>query len=248
MQMISAFVITKNESANISKCLASLQWADEVIVVDANSDDDTVDIAERIGARVFRRAWTGYSDQRNFAIDQCRGDWILYMDADEVPGPGFAEEARDVERGGGASAAGYYVSTLEFFMGDFLRHGGFGLHQANKKVRFWRAAPEHRFAGDVHERVTISGPVGTFRSYVEHRSTASTISGLLAKLNRYSDLEPEVRAVRARDLVIQPSKVMLARFVRHGGFRDGTRGFIVAQLHAIYSFLTVAKQMERNLR
>jgi glycosyltransferase involved in cell wall biosynthesis len=245
--MISAIVICKDEEANISGCLESLAWCDEIVVVDAMSTDQTARIAEGRGARVFRRPWPGYSAQRNFALDQCRGDWCLYLDADERLSAGFADEARAAAAESGGPA-GYWVSTLEYFMGDFLQHGGYGRHQANRKVRFWRNRPEHRFHGAVHERVGIDGPLGTFTSHVEHFSSSSTLTGLLSKLNRYTDLEAtEGPPPAPSDLIVAPTRVFLSRYVKHQGFRDGTRGLVMAQVNAFYALAAVAKRLEREL-
>jgi glycosyltransferase involved in cell wall biosynthesis len=246
--MISANVITRNEERNIEGCLASLAWCDEIIVVDARSTDDTARLARDAGARVVERDWSGYSDQRNAAIELSRGDFILYLDADECLGPGFEAAARNVERLGPSAHEGYWVHSLEYFMGAFLRHGGYGLHQANKKVRLWRNRPEHRFVGAVHERVSVSGPLAELGVYVEHYSSAQTVSGLLAKLNQYTDLEAEsTEAPPPLSLVTEPAKELVSRYLKHQGFRDGTRGLVMAGLQAFYRFAAVAKRVERSI-
>ena len=245
--MISALVITKNEARDILACLGCLAWCDEVIVVDAHSTDRTRQLASGAGARVFTRAWDGFSGQRNFGIEQCRGDWIFYLDADERVDDSFQREARAIEALGESALSGYWVNSLEYFMGDFLRHGGYGLHQANRKIRFWRNRPQHRFTGEVHERVTVTGATGRFTGHVEHFSSAATVSGMVRKLDAYSDLEHGDRVPHAAELVSRPLRTFASRYLRHQGFRDGTRGLVACQLAAIYQLLATAKQIERQL-
>ena len=243
--MISATVITHDEAKNIGVCLRSLRWVDEIVVVDSGSTDGTVALAEEFGARVFERKWTGYSDQRNFAIDQCTGDWILYLDADERLSEGFETEARRIERLGDAAADGYWVNSLEFFLGDFLRHGGFGLHQPNRKIRLWRSTPGARFHGNVHERVRVDGRLDSLDSYVEHYSTASTLDGLFEKLVVYSKLESDRRGGQL-DLLLGPLRVFLSRYLKHQGYRDGARGAVMAGAQAFYMFMILARSVERR--
>lgn len=250
--MISVFIITRNEEERIGSCIDDLSFCDEVLVVDAESSDGTVEIAEGRGARVIVRPWQGYSEQRNFAISECRGDWILYMDADERPGPGFGEDVVAVARGEHSlDAEAFYVNSLEYFMGDYLRHGGFGLDQANRKIRLWRAGAGH-FEGDVHETLVTSGPTAILASHVLHHSSAATVGGHTAKMNRYSDLaaEQELRDSTVPSLpklFYRPLRAFAARYFRHHGWRDGARGLIIALLFALYFFLIEAKLLERSL-
>jgi glycosyltransferase involved in cell wall biosynthesis len=246
--MISVFVITQNESRRILECLRSIAWADEIIVVDSGSTDSTLDIARSFGARCIIRPWTGFSDQRNFAIQQCAGDWLLYLDADEQVSHDFETEARRIESVHGGECDAYWVRSREFFMGEFLEYGGFGLNQPNKKLRFWKKGAG-RFDGLVHERLSVKGPTGTMNAHVDHFSTASTISGLLTKLNKYSSLEVNRRENTSQWMAVlnmfaQPLRVFISRFFRYQGYRDGLRGTIIIVCLAFYEFLVYAKIVE----
>lgn len=250
--MISVFIITQNEEENIGDCVRALSFADEIVVVDALSTDRTVEIARQLGARVYLRSWSGYTEQRNYAIEQCRGDWLVYMDADERPGEGFGDEVRALltagDKAADEAADAYWVSSREFFMGRFLRFGGYGLNQSNRKIRVWRRGSV-RFVGEIHERAFTVGKTSTFRSYIDHYSRAATVSGLVDQCNRYSDIEslsdlrngvnPSIRR-----LLWRPLKAFVSRFIVHQGCRDGLRGLIVAALRAHYFFLVEAKLLQ----
>jgi len=249
--MISAFIITKNEEANIADCIRSLDFVDEILVVDAESSDRTPEIASDLGARVVTRAWSGYSDQRNFAIARCTGDWILYMDADERPGPGFGEEIHAVAADSECAFDAFFVNSREYFWGGFLHYGGFGLHQANRKVRLWRRGTAE-FVGNVHERAQVVGRIGSFRSFIDHYSTSATVRGLQEKWNRYSDIEAETALAGGaqasiRRLLWRPARTFMSRYVKHQGWRDGLRGLVVSMLIAEYFFLIEAKILESQI-
>src|SRR5471030_793020 len=122
MPRLSAIVITKNEAANIAACLDSVAFCDERIVVDSGSNDDTVKIAATAGAKVMTHAWAGFGAQKNFALSQARGAWVLSIDADErVPAPLAAEILSTI---GSAAADGYEIGRLSTFLGRPMRHSG----------------------------------------------------------------------------------------------------------------------------
>ena len=120
--ILSAIIITRNEAANIAACLESLEFCDERIVVDCGSDDDTVKIATAAGATVLTHPWKGFGAQKNFALSQARGDWVLSIDADERVSPPLAGEILSAICA--ASACGYEIARLSTFLGRPMRHSG----------------------------------------------------------------------------------------------------------------------------
>ncbi|MCB0790733.1 MAG: glycosyltransferase family 2 protein [Flavobacteriales bacterium] len=227
---ISAVIITHNEAHNISRCLeAAARVADELIVVDAESTDGTVAIAGSSGARVTVRAWTNYSDQKNFANDLARGPYILSLDADEVLGD---ELTADILRQKATGLHGAYrLKRLTNYCGQWVRHGGW---YPDAKVRLF---PKQgvRWEGDhVHEILAL--PSGTaitdlkgdllhfsYRSVDDHRD----------RIDRYSTLH--AKALFAKGRGGGPVKRLLAPLVKfaqgyilQGGFRDGWAGWTIA--------------------
>lgn len=246
--MISAIVLTKNEEKKIRSCLKSIQWVDEIILVDSCSDDATAEIAEEMNAKVFKRPFTNFSDQRNFAIEQCSGDWIFYLDADEILSEGFEAEMRAIDKNDTALWA-YRVDRLEYFMGDFIYYGGFGLGQHNHHLRVWRNG-SLRFVGDVHEKIQTPVQTGRLKSYIFHYSNEGDVTGFLVKLNKYTSMEVvDSYGFHSRNctLIWGPLKRLIARYFLWGGYKDGLRGLIFMGLHFFYDFISCAKKYELKI-
>jgi glycosyltransferase involved in cell wall biosynthesis len=240
-------IVTLDEEERIRACLESASWADELIVVDAESRDKTAAIARELTDHVFVRPWPGFAAQKNFGLDQARGDWILSLDADEVVSPRLREEiAAIVERGG--AHAGYAVPRRNVFWGRFIRHGGL---YPDWQVRLFARGRGRFVERSVHESVTIEGPVGRLRGHLEHRSYRD-VADFLARADRYSTLAAEewvAAGHRPRplvDLVARPIGRFLGMYVGRAGFLDGWRGFLLAVLYAYYVLMRSAKVWERT--
>lgn len=230
---LSVTLITKNESANIDACLASVAFADEWIVVDSSSSDDTAERARRFGAQVIvSDDWPGFGVQKQRALDAATGDWVLSLDADERVTPELAASIRTVLAGPNTAAAetcGYELSRLSQFAGRWIRHGDWYPDRVVRLVRRGRA----RFSPDlVHERLIASGRVGRLDGELLHY-TMPTLAHALAKMNRYS-------SGRAADKFAAGQRGGLGAALLHGawafarsyvlrrGFLDGAAGFAVA--------------------
>jgi glycosyltransferase involved in cell wall biosynthesis len=228
---LSVIVITKNEAASIEACLASVPFASEWIVVDSGSTDDTRDIARRLGARVVETAdWPGFGPQKNRALAEARGDWVLSLDADEQVSPRLAEQIRAVVQGGEErGAVAYTLSRLSSFCGQWMRHGDW---YPDHVLRLFRRG-QAQFSNDlVHESVQCSGKVGHLDGHLLHDSMPS-LEECLDKMNRYT-------SGRARDQRRAGKRGGLAAAIGHGlwafvrsylvrgGLLDGRMGFIVA--------------------
>ena len=174
----SVVIAAKNEAAEIGECIASVDWAAEVIVVENDSSDDTVDIARRAGAVVFSHPFTTIGRQRNAAIARARHEWILVVDADERGTPRLGDEVRSVV-GGSTDDVAFRVRRRNFFLGREIQHGGW---ERDRPVRLFRSRMRYD-ERPVHEHVMTDGPVGDLRQPLIHYPYAS-LGEYFAKLDR----------------------------------------------------------------
>jgi len=243
---VSVAVVTLNEEERLRACLESVVWAEELVVVDAGSSDKTVAIAREFTDRVQFRAWDGYGTQKNFALGQCRGAWILSLDADERVPEALRKEIQ-ATLAGEPREAGFYVPRRNLFQGRWMRHGGL---YPDWQLRLFRRG-QGRFAERaVHESVRVDGPTRRLRTPLIHESYRS-VADAVARLNRYSDLAAADLAASGRggglvDLVVRPAWRFVSMYLLRVGFLDGWRGFLLAALHAHYVFLRAAKVRERS--
>jgi len=246
---LSVTVITRDEEDALRRCLESVAWADEIVVVDAESTDKTVEVARAFTDSVFVRPWPGFAAQKNFALDHAGGDFILSLDADEEVTPALRDEIVAVLAQAPADVAAYAVPRQNIFWGAWVRHGGL---YPDWQVRLLRRG-RGRF-GDVavHESVRVDGQVVRLRSPLLHRSYRD-VSDFLARADRYSSLAADDRLrhgppVTAAELVLRPAGRFLGMYVLRAGFLDGWRGFLLAALYAYYVFIRSAKVWERARR
>lgn len=245
MPRISVIIITKNEAANIAECLDTVAFADERIVLDSGSTDDTVAIARDRGAHVeLSGDWPGFGPQKNRALALASGDWVLSLDADERVTPALAHEI--VRATESARHDVYAMPRLSSFCGRFMRHGGWYPDHVTRLFRRGAA----RFSDDlVHERLLTERPVGRLREHLIHYSYL-TLDDVLAKLNAYS-------SGRARDLRARGRRGGLMRALGHGlwtflrgyvlraGFLDGGHGLMLAIYNAQTTYYRYLKMSDR---
>jgi glycosyltransferase involved in cell wall biosynthesis len=238
--------VTRDEEERIRPCLESVSWADEVIVVDAESQDKTATIARELTDHVVIRPWPGYAAQKNFAVGLAHGAWILSLDADETVSPELRTEIEALTRDAGARD-GYEVPRRNIFWGRWVRHGGL---YPDWQLRLFRRGRGRFGERAVHESVRVEGAVGRLAGHLEHRSYRD-VADFLARADRYSTLAAEDwiaqgRRVRAADFVLRPLGRFLAMYVVGRGFLDGWRGFLLAALYAYYVLIRSAKVWERT--
>jgi glycosyltransferase involved in cell wall biosynthesis len=246
---LSVVVVTLNEEERIRACLESVAWADEVIVVDAESHDKTAAIARELTDHVFVRPWPGFAAQKNFGIDQAHGEWILSLDADEVVSPALREEIQ-AEVAGAGRHQGYSVPRRNVFWDRWVRHGGL---YPDWQLRLFRRGRGRFVARAVHESVVVDGSVGRLRGHLEHRSYRD-VADFLERTDRYTTLAADDWLAGGRgtrpfaDLVARPLGRFFGMYVWRGGFLDGWRGFLLAVLYGYYVFMRSAKIWERARR
>jgi glycosyltransferase involved in cell wall biosynthesis len=239
---LSVIIITKNEAINIRECLESVKWADEIIVVDSGSTDDTVAICREYTQHVYVHDWPGFGMQKNRALGYASKGWVLSLDADERVTPELRSEIENTLRDG--NALGYEIPRLSSFCGRYMRHSGWypdyvtRLFQQNKG----------EFTNDlVHERVIINGTVGRLIHNLLHESFRD-LDQLLAKMNHYSSAGAEMLGHKGRDATLtQAITHGLWAFVRsyllRAGFLDGREGFMLAVSTAEGTYYRYAKRL-----
>ena len=241
---LTVIVLTLNEEANLPGCLECAKEADEVLVVDSGSTDDTLALAEAAGARVVHHSMLDFADQHNFANAQARTDWVLCLDADERLTPQLWAEVRHAV--GSGEHTGYLIPTLNYLLGAPLRHGGW---YPQHHLRLYRRDCGS-WTGNVHEKVTLAaGSVGRLRKPMLHFGHPD-VHTFLVKLDRYTSLEAErVTGSRLRLGLLAaavPGPYFVYKYFVQGGFRDGWRGLAVALLLSFYSCVTYLKALERR--
>jgi glycosyltransferase involved in cell wall biosynthesis len=245
---LTVTVITKNEASNIAAALDSVSWADEIIVIDSHSTDDTVAIARPRATRVEVRDWPGYGPQKNFAAGLASNDWILSIDADERVPAALATEIRTV-LAGGPRASGYRIPRVAFYLGRWIRRTDwspdFQLRLYDRRAARWN---ERR----VHESVELRGSPGRLRHDLHHYPYRD-ISHHLATIDRYTTLWAEDahatgRRTSALEVLLHTELAFGRNFVLKRGFMDGAAGLIVSTLNSYYVFLKLAKLWEFESR
>jgi glycosyltransferase involved in cell wall biosynthesis len=238
---LSVTVITRNESANIAKALESVGWADEIIVVDSESTDDTVAQANRFTGRVIVRPWAGYAAQKNFAASLAAHDWILSLDADERVTPALAAEIQTT-LAADPRHAGYRIPRVAHHLGRWIRTTDW-YPDAQLRLYDRRAA---QWAGAyVHESVAANGTVGRLQNELLHYPYRD-VADHLETIDRYTTLAArEMHEAGRRSGPLQiaghPPFAFLRNYLLRGGFRDGVPGLIISTLNAYYVFLKFSK-------
>jgi glycosyltransferase involved in cell wall biosynthesis len=252
MPLLSVAIVTHNEEANIARTLASVQWADQIVVVDSHSTDRTTEIARTFNASVITRDWPGFAAQKNFAIAQCTGDWILTLDADEDLTPELASEIRNTLAGSPAATA-FYLKRRNLFLGRWMKHGGF---YPDAKLRLFRrnseGTPQFTLR-PVHEVIHFNGPTATFKADLIHHAYP-TLASYIEHMDRYSTLSASILADKSRtsrnplafiaQVFLLPRIMFVNNYVFRLGFLDGREGLLQHLYHATYTSWKYAKAWE----
>jgi glycosyltransferase involved in cell wall biosynthesis len=240
---LSVTVITKNESAHITAALASVRWADEIIVVDSESTDDTVTLARQVTERVVVRPWAGYVAQKNFAASLASNDWILSLDADERVTPALAQEIQTTLSDPAHKA--YRMPRVTWHLGRWIRTTDW---YPDDQLRLYDRRSARWTGQYVHEAVSVDGTVGRLHGEIEHYAYRD-ISEHLETIDRYTtyaakQMKESGRRAGLLQLAGHPPLAFLRNYIAKGGIRDGMPGFIISSLNAYYVFLKFAKLRE----
>ena len=244
---VTAVIAAHNESANIEACIASVDWASQVMVVENDSIDDTVDRARGAGATVISPKFTTIGAQRNHAIGRVATPWVFVLDADERCTPELASEITRVVATPGNNAA-FRVPRRNFFLGKEIRHGGWG---SDRPVRLFKKELRYN-ASLVHEHVEVAGKIGALKNALLHY-TYTSLDQYFEKFNRYSRWWAEQNHARGRRgsaaaVVFKPPARFISMYLLKGGFLDGAPGIVVACLAAASVMAKYARLWELSRR
>jgi glycosyltransferase involved in cell wall biosynthesis len=244
---IAAVIITKDEEQNIADCLESVRWADERIVVDAESRDRTVELAKAALSQVFVRPWPGYGPQKNFGIDQAGSDWILVVDADERVTDGLRQEIQALLAGGPpADIGGYEIPRRNYFYGKWIQGGGL---YPDYQLRLFRKTAGRYDDVRLHENFVLQGRRERLREPFIHYSMP-TVHHHIRKMMRYTTLGADEKLKRVTHIsgwtiATHHIGTVLKTLVTRGGYRDGVHGLVVAMFAGLHTFVKYAKAWER---
>ncbi len=244
MPEISAVIITHNEERNIGRCLDSLKGlADEIVVVDSGSTDNTEQICKDAGARFFFHAWAGYIDQKNYANSLARHNFILSIDADEALSDMLRDSIKEVKRSGSHDA--YEMNRMTNYCGKWIRHGGW---YPDRKMRLFNKE-KFEWGGEViHERLVGKAghaAVGYLRGDLYHYSYYS-IAEHYAQANHFTDMTAALAVAKGKKagiikLLLSPAIKFTRDYFLKGGFLDGYYGYVVCRISAQATFMKYAK-------
>jgi glycosyltransferase involved in cell wall biosynthesis len=248
MAKISAVVITYNEEKNIRRCLESLKFADEIVVVDSESKDKTVSIAREYTEKIFIQKWLGFARQREFACKLASSEWVLNVDADEVVTPELAEEIKkkiDVF----SEIDGYWIRRRSKFLGRWIEHAW----QPDWVLRLLKKGKGILVEKQVHEGVSLKGETGRLKGKIEHYPFEN-LSHNLKKLDSYTtlsafEMEKKGKAGVLPKFIFSPILGFFKVYIIKQGFRDGIPGLILSVIHSFYIFSKYAKYWEmKNIK
>jgi glycosyltransferase involved in cell wall biosynthesis len=243
MLKLSVVILTKNEEACIAECLESVKWADEIIVVDDESTDRTLEIVKRYGANVFSRKMDNEGRHRNWGYAQARNLWVLSLDADEKVTPELKIEIEAVIQSNKFVA--YDIPLRNFISNYWVRHGGW---YPASKVRLFRKDKFKYEEAEVHPRVFIDGECGHLKSDIIHKGYPD-LEHFLNSVNRQSTLEAKKwintnRKMSLPHIIWRAGDRFFRRYIRKKAYKDGMYGFIIAFFDTLYQILSYAKWRE----
>jgi len=249
MNAITAVIITKNEEKNIQRCLDSLKTvADEIIVVDSHSTDNTVALCQQAGAKVIVQNWLGYGPQKNLGNNAAKNDYILSIDADEALDKQLTQALLE-EKSKGLQGI-YQISRFNYYYGKFIRHGS---DYPDKKIRLFNRANTHWDEKDVHETLVL-GPnqkITVLKGHLLHY-TYYRVEEHILKINYYTTLAAQDYIKRGKKasifkIVMSPLSTFIQSYILKRGFLDGMHGFILAIMHAYAAFARYVKLWELSI-
>ena len=241
MSRLSAVIITRNEEAVLPRCLKSVSWADEIIMIDSHSTDKTREIAAQLGAKVVVSDWRGFGPAKQEGVNMATGEWVLSIDADEEVSPELRAEIQQV-LADGTSMRGFEIPRKTNFLGRWIYHCGW---YPDYVLRLFLKTNGRFDEAVVHEKVLVDGPVGKLKSELLHYSFP-TLEHYFTKSNRYTTLGAH-EALRAGKtstwfgIIFKPPVSFFSQYILRQGFRDGVEGFLVSALSAVAVMVKYAK-------
>ena len=246
---VSAIVVCFNEEDRIEDCLKSLEWCDEIVMVDSYSTDRTPEIGRRYTEKFFQREWRGYRDQKAYAHSLATRDWVLLIDSDERVSEELRREIAAALADDKKEFAGYAIPRLVYYLGRWWRRGGW---YPDYDVRLFRRDRATWGGIDPHEKVIVDGKVRRLQSPLHH-FTYRSIDDHINRINRFTsissaELQKSGGHWRLSDALLRPAVRFFRSYVIKRGFMEGFAGFYVALTASVYVFLKYAKLWELELK
>ncbi|HZV11912.1 MAG TPA: glycosyltransferase family 2 protein [Candidatus Kapabacteria bacterium] len=244
---LSVLIIAENEEKNIRECLRSVEWADDIIVVDGGSKDATVQLAKQYTDKVLSHPWQGFSEAKRFGLQHCTNEWVLWLDADERVPEGLAGEIQSIVTSN-ESAAAFAVARRAYFLGKWIRHCGWYPGYVNRLFRKSRCRiSEHK----VHEQLIVDGEIKHLKNDLLHY-TDNDLEHYFKKFNEYTSLAADEIVQKGGsasiiDLLIRPPFTFFRMYILRAGVLDGFHGLLLCMLSAFYVFVKYAKVWQRKL-
>lgn len=242
MNKISVTVITKNEEKNISDCLNSVKWADEIIVVDSESTDKTLEIAKQFTEKIFIRKWEGYVPQKRYAISLASNEWVLSLDADERITTELKEEITNLDPG---EFNGFKIRRKNFLMNKEITSCGW---EKDFQLRLMKKSKADLSDRLVHEKFIVEGKTGVLKNPMLHY-TFSSFTEYFSKINHYTSLKSQElyqkkKHVNGWIIFSHTVSAFFTFFFIRGGFKDGVYGLIISLLHSVSTMMNYIKLWE----
>ena len=244
---ISACIITYNEERNIQRCLESVKWVDEIVVVDSYSTDKTVDIVKKYTTHCIQRSWSGHVAQKNKALEYATNEWVLSLDADEWISPELKVEIEETLQKRALSWDGFIMPRSSFYLGRWIQHGGW---QPDLKLRLFKKSKGRWGGKNPHDKVILDGKSKRLNNPIYHHNYRD-LSHQIKTIESYSrissaELFKDGQKFRFSDLLLRPPFRFFRDYFLKQGFRDGLPGLIIAVNTSFYVFIKYAKLWERQ--
>ncbi len=241
MYKISVTIIAGNEEENIADCLKSVLWADEIILVDSESTDNTVSIAKEFTDKIFINKWEGFAQQKKYAMDLAGNEWVLSIDADERISPELQNEIFLLT---GNNIDGYYIPRQNFFLGKNITTCGWG---NDFQLRLFKKSKTSLTDNLVHEGFIVNGKTSRLKNPIIHL-THTSIEKTISKINFYSTLEAKEKVgkkkVGIKEIILHPLAGFLRYYISMKGYKDGLHGLLVSFFHSLTKLQTYTKIWE----
>ncbi len=244
---VSVYVLTFNNIRTIERCLNSLLWAEELVIVDSGSSDGTYEICKRYTEKIYRREFKNHADQYQFAANLTNSDWIMFVDADEEVSPELVEEIREELKNVTNDLGGFFIYRKTYYLGRWIRYGGW---YPDGEIRLYRR-DKGRWEGGLHAKVVVDGKVKKLKNQYLHY-TYQDISDQIKTIDRYSKIAAEDLAKSGKSfsllkLLLHPPARFIKEYLLKYGFMDGLPGLIIAISTMYYVFIKYSKHWELTI-
>jgi len=236
---LTAVILAKNEEKNIQNCLESVKFCDEILVIDDNSSDKTVEISRKMGAKVFNRSLNNdFAGQRNLALRQAQGQWVLFVDSDEIVPPSLREEINNLKF---TIYNGFFIKRQDIWKGKEIKYGETG----NIKILRLAKKEAGKWTRPVHEIWQVRGRVGTLKNSIFHYPHPA-LREFINEINQYSSLHAKANYREGKKpsllkIIFWPKGKFVYNWIFKLGFLDGMAGFMIALMMSFHSFLAWSK-------